>query len=458
MLIKESGEMEMITIGDNNNDSNKILFEKSSLKKSTDENKLCCGKYFSKIAFTHHLFEIHNVKNSPLEHSKSIVIDEQNGKKHFVMVLEKSTDEKTQKNLDDHRFPRDTKGRFRKKTVDYLNRFPGNIANNEVRTENRASGGTLPKRCKYDTKLIQANNDQQLQNDLLHDDSMEKRRSRRSIFKCNGCEMRFSSSERHKCISHIRNKHCFESNTNDHVRTRKKQAFSQTFSRDLPAVSNSISNIEQKENPLKREFNYSQSLLGGIFNDHTYHQHEPCHSQNKTGNQDHLENNSTIKHHARKDGKMQITSNKDDTSKCQDAVHITVDPEDNVKLELVENDDYVEEMDPLNLDNIVTSVKVDFMDNVELAQQDLTPQNDNCKKEVVYGIPITSTEKSGTSTLLQESGYCRICNMIVVMRLADHFKTDEHMKNVRANLRNVKSFIEKARKNHENHKVENVEA
>ena len=83
------------------------------------------------------------------------------------MVLEKSTDEKTQKNLDDHRFPRDTKGRFRKKTVDYLNRFPGNIANNEVRTENRASGGTLPKRCKYDTKLIQANNDQQLQKDYF---------------------------------------------------------------------------------------------------------------------------------------------------------------------------------------------------------------------------------------------------------------------------------------------------
>ena len=115
-------------------------------------------------------------------------------------------------------------------------------------------------------------------------------------------------------------------------------------------------------------------------------------------------------------------------------------------------------MDPLNLDGTVTSVQVDFMDNVELAQQDLTPQNDNCKKEVVYGIPITSTEKSGTSTLVQESGYCRICNMIVVMRLADHFKTDQHMKNVRANLRNVKSFIEKARKNHENHKVENVEA
>ena len=136
------------------------------------------------------------------------------------MVLEKSTDEKTQKNLDDHRFPRDTKGRFRKKTVDYLNSFPGNIANNEVRTENCASGGTLPKRCKYDTKLIQANNDQQLQNDLLHDDSMEKRRSRRSIFKCNGCEMRFSSSERHKCISHIRDKHCSESNTHDHGRTR----------------------------------------------------------------------------------------------------------------------------------------------------------------------------------------------------------------------------------------------
>ena len=149
---------------------------------------------------------------------------------------------------------------------------------------------------------------------------------------------------------------------------------------------------------------------------------------------------------------MEITSNKDDTSKCQDAVHITVDPEDNVKLELVENDDYVEEMDPLNLDNIVTSVKVDFMDNVELAQQDLTPQNDNCKKDVVFAIPVTK------STLVQESGYCRICNMIVVMRLADHFKTDEHMKNVRANLRNVKSFIEKARKNHENHKVENVEA
>ena len=379
MLIKESGEMEMITIGDNNNDSNKNLFEKSSvseyirpLEKSTDENKLCCGKYFSKIAFTHHLFKIHNVKNSPLEHSKSL-IDERNGKKHFVMVLEKSTDEKTQKNLDDHRFPRDTKGRFRKKTVDYLNRFPGNVANNEVRTENRASGGTLPKRCKYDTKLIQANNDQQLQNDLLHDDSMEKRRSRRSIFKCNGCEMRFSSSER--LTNHYMKNVC-------------------------------DSKIEKN----------------------------------------HLENNSTIKHHTRKDGKMEITSSKDDTSKCQDAVHITVDPEDNVKLELVENDDYVEEMDPLNLDNIVTSVKVDFMDNVELAQQDLTPQNDNCKKDVFF------------CSQVQESGYCRICNMIVVMRLADHFKTDQHMKNVRANLRNVKSLIEKARKNHENHKVENVEA
>ena len=71
---------------------------------------------------------------------------------------------------------------------------------------------------------------------------MEKRRSRRSIFKCNGCEMRFSSSERHKCISHIRDKHCSESNTHDHGRT-------------------SISNIEPKENPLKREFNYLQSLL-----------------------------------------------------------------------------------------------------------------------------------------------------------------------------------------------------
>ena len=256
---------------------------------------------------------------------------------------------------------------------------------------------------------------------------MEKRRSRRSIFKCNGCEMRFSSSERHKCISHIRDKHCSDS-------------------RGLPAVSNSISNIEPKENPLTREFNYLQSL-GGLFNDHTYHQHEPCFSQNKTSNQDHLENNSIIKHHTRKDGKMDITSNKDDTSKCQDAVHITVDPEDNVKLELVENDDYVEEMDPLNLDNIVTSVKVDFMDNVELAQQDLTPQNDNCKKDVVF-----------FCSQVQESGYCRICNMIVVMRLADHFKTDQHMKNVRANLRNVKSLIEKARKNHENHKVENVEA
>ena len=104
-------------------------------------------------------------------------------------------------------------------------------------------------------------------------------------------------------------------------------------------------------------------------------------------------------------------------------------------------------MDSLNLDNIVTSVKVDVMDNVELAQQDLTPQNDNCKKDVVF-----------FCSQVQESGYCRICNMIVVMRLADHFKTDQHMKNVRANLRNVKSLIEKARKNHENHKVENVEA
>ena len=33
-----------------------------------------------------------------------------------------------------------------------------------------------------------------------------------------------------------------------------------------------------------------------------------------------------------------------------------------------------EDMDPLNLDGTVTSVQVDFMDNVELAQQNLSPQ------------------------------------------------------------------------------------
>ena len=79
MLIKESGEMEMITIGGNNNDDNNKKqnpLENSSqrpLEKSTYyEKNLCCGKYFySKVTFTHHLFKIHNVvKNGPLlEHS-----------------------------------------------------------------------------------------------------------------------------------------------------------------------------------------------------------------------------------------------------------------------------------------------------------------------------------------------------------------------------------------------------
>ena len=44
------------------------------------------------------------------------------------------------------------------------------------------------------------------------------------------------------------------------------------------------------------------------------------------------------------------------------------------------------------------------------------------------------------------------------MSLADHFKTVRHMENVRANLQNVKSLIEKEGRNHHENKIENVEA
>ena len=70
----------------------------------------------------------------------------------------------------------------------------------------------------------------------------------------------------------------------------------------------------------------------------------------------------------------------------------------------------------------------------------------NCKKDV--DVAMAKTEKSSKDPSLQESGYCRICNMIVVMRLADHFKTVKHMQNVKANLKNVEFLLKKAGKNH----------
>ena len=72
MLIKESGEMEMITIGDNDNNKKQNPSEKSS-----GEKNFCCGKYFYGFAYTNHQFEAHHIGNrdgsfTSLEYDKLI--------------------------------------------------------------------------------------------------------------------------------------------------------------------------------------------------------------------------------------------------------------------------------------------------------------------------------------------------------------------------------------------------
>ena len=89
-----------------------------------------------------------------------------------------------------------------------------------------------------------------------------------------------------------------------------------------------------------------------------------------------------------------------------------------------------EDMDPLNLDGTVTSVQVDFMDNVELAQQNLSPQKHAGKELEVESFDGKNENQKSIGNDGQENNHhmCNSCgkNFALQKELKRHLRRSLH--------------------------------